>query len=196
MRAVLRGEAEADVPCDGCVGCCVSDYPVPLRPGVDAAALEQVPARYLSLPAGGGMARMNPRDDGTCPMLEAGKCRIYAQRPQTCRDYDCRIYAAAGLLPDGGRPVIRERVLEWSFEYGDDSARQAAQAVRRAASFILEHAAEFPPAVRAHSAAAAAVLAIKTYESFLDPAHDASPGQHVRDVLHAAAGFDTGRRPA
>jgi hypothetical protein len=69
------------------------------------------------------------------------------------------------------------------------------RAVRRAATFILEHAAEFPPAVRAHSAAAAAVLAIKTYESFLDPAHDASPGQRAREVLHAAAEFDARGHP-
>lgn len=194
MRAVLRGDAEADVPCDGCVGCCVSAYPVPLRPGVDQAALEQVPARYLSLPAGGGMARMNPRDDGTCPMLEAGKCRIYAQRPQTCRDYDCRIYTAAGLLPDGGRPVIRERVLEWQFDQEDEEARQAAQAVRRAASFIVGQAALFPSAVRAHSAAAAAVLAIKTYDRFLDPVQDESPRQLVQDVLQAAFEFDRNSR--
>lgn len=190
MRAVLRGEAEADVPCDGCVGCCVSGYPVPLRPGVDQAALEQVPARYLSLPAGGGMARMNPRDDGTCPMLEAGQCRIYAQRPQTCRDYDCRIYAAAGLLPDGGRPVIRERVLEWHFDQEDEETQRAAVAVRRAASFIIGHATLFPPAVRAHSAAAAAVLAIKTYHLFLDPVQDESPQRLVQEVLKAAVEFD------
>jgi hypothetical protein len=192
MRAVLRGEREAQVPCEGCVGCCVSAYPVPLRPA-DAAALASVPSRYLTLQADGGMARMNPREDGTCPMLELGKCRIYQQRPQTCRDYDCRIYAAAGLVPDGGRPVIRERVLEWRFAYADDGARQAADAVRRAAVFIRENAAQFPPAVRAHSATAAAVLAIKTYASFAGDAPDPSPRQRAQEVLRAAAEFEAGR---
>lgn len=192
MRAVLRGEREAQVPCDGCVGCCVSAYPVPLRP-TDREALERVPARYLTLQADGGMARMNPREDGSCPMLEAGKCRIYPQRPHTCRDYDCRIYTAAGLVPDGGRPVIRERVLEWRFGYADERARQAAGAVRRAAAFIAGNAAQFPPAVRAHSATAAAVLAIKTYASFIDAAGEASPRQRAREVLRAAAEFEAGR---
>lgn len=192
MRAVLRGERDAQVPCDGCVGCCVSAYPVPLRPA-DRAALERVPARYLSLPADGGMARMSPREDGTCPMLEAGKCRIYLQRPQTCRDYDCRIYTAAGLVPDGERPVIRERVLEWRFGYVDEAARQAAQAVRRAAAFIVQNAAEFPPAVRAHSATAAAVLAIKTYASFVGETNVPAPRQRAREVLRAAAEFAAGR---
>jgi Fe-S-cluster containining protein len=192
MRAVLRGERDAQVPCDGCVGCCVSAYPVPLRPA-DGAALERVPARYLALQAEGGMARMNPREDGTCPMLEAGKCHIYLRRPQTCRDYDCRIYTAAGLVPDGERPVIRERVLEWRFGFADERARQAADAVRRAAAFIVKNAAEFPAAVRAHSATAAAVLAIKTYASFIDAAGAASPQQRAREVLRAAAEFEAGR---
>ena len=39
MRAVLKGERHADVPCDGCVGCCVSSYAIPLRPA-DKVALD------------------------------------------------------------------------------------------------------------------------------------------------------------
>ncbi|HEU4653630.1 MAG TPA: hypothetical protein VFS47_06565, partial [Steroidobacteraceae bacterium] len=45
MRASLRGEAGTDVPCGDCVGCCVSGYPVPIRP---EDALEDVlPAEFL-----------------------------------------------------------------------------------------------------------------------------------------------------
>jgi len=200
MRAVLRGERDADVPCDGCVGCCVSAYHIPLRPS-DRAALDRVPADRLFLPAGGGLARMLPQPDGTCPMLEAGGCTIYADRPRTCRDYDCRLYAAAGLEPDGERPVIQGRVREWQFVFEDDEARAAARAVRDAAAFIRRHADLFPPAVRAHSATAAAVLAVKVYGMFLPPA-GALRGEQVGDelatrihgVLAAAAAFDA--RPA
>jgi len=195
MRGVLRGQQSADVPCDGCVGCCVSSYAIALRPA-DTAALGAVPARYLRLPAaGGGTALMAHREDGSCPMLEAGHCTIYAARPQTCRDYDCRIYAATGLLPDGERPVIRDRVCEWRFEYPTQAERLQHEALRRAARFIRRHAELFPRAARAHSNAAAAVLAVKTWLLFAhekgDAATAASPAEQVRRVLEAARAFDT-----
>lgn len=188
MRAVLRGQQDADVPCAGCVGCCVSSYPIPLRPD-DSVALDRVPAAQLSLPAGGGLARMLPRQDGSCPMLTAGRCDIYAARPRTCRDYDCRIYAAAGWQPDGQRPVIQQRVSEWDFTFEDQQARLQARAVRRAAGFIRNNAPLFPPGLRAHSATAAAVLAIKVYELFITvPQQD--PVTLVPAVLAAARAFD------
>ncbi|HWL61166.1 MAG TPA: YkgJ family cysteine cluster protein [Steroidobacteraceae bacterium] len=194
MRAVLRGEAVADVPCAGCVGCCVSSYPIPLRPG-DRTALAKVPDRYLQLRRGSG-ARMLYREDGTCPMLESGRCAIYADRPQTCRDYDCRIYAAAGLIPDGPRPVIQDRVREWRFVFADAAAAGRAAAVRRAAEFIRANAHLFPPAARAHSATAVAVMAVKVHEVFMDDAGLVAPEARVRAVVDAARCFDMGGTPA
>ena len=195
MRAVLKGAQSADVPCDGCVGCCVSSYAIALRPA-DKVALAAVPARHLRLPTDGGVALMGYREDGSCPMLEAGRCTIYADRPQTCRDYDCRIYAATGLLPDGKRPVILERVREWRFADTTQEEDLQRDALRRAAHFIREHAALFPPGARAHSAAAAAVLAVKTWSLFAnekgDEAEAASPHEQVKRVLEAARVFDTG----
>lgn len=191
MQQVLRGGREADVPCDGCVGCCVSGYPVPLRPQ-DGAALDRVPVACLSLPLDGRLARMLPREDGTCPMFEGGGCRIYVDRPQTCRDYDCRIYAAAGLEPDGERPVIRQRVREWRFGFEDEADEARAVAVRRAAAFIRGHAASFPPRLRAHSAAAASVLAVKVHGLFMRPDDATPPAQRVAEVLAAAEAFDAG----
>ena len=46
MRAVLRGERDADVPCGDCIGCCVSSYPIPLRPE-DVRARAEVPEQFL-----------------------------------------------------------------------------------------------------------------------------------------------------
>lgn len=196
MRAVLRGEAGADVPCDGCVGCCVSSYPIPLRP-TDVVALARVPDRYLQWPTGSGQsARMGFRDDGTCPMLAERQCTIYADRPRTCRDYDCRIYAAAGVLPDGERPVIQQRVAEWCFTYEDERALASAAAVRAAVAFIREHAASFPAAMRAHSATAAAVLAVKVHPLFAG-GQDARPVPAMVDaVLEAARSFDAATKRA
>jgi uncharacterized protein len=198
MRAVLRGERDAAVPCGDCVGCCVSSYPIPLRP-TDRVALDRLPPEHLHLPAtSGGFARMGYREDGTCPMLCAGSCVIYADRPQTCRDYDCRIYAAAGVLPDGDRPVIRERVSAWQFEFGSPEESRAAEALRQAAGFIRSHSALFPAAMRADSATAASVLAVKTWKVFLDA--DQTPGigesiqQVVQRVIDTARAFDSDAR--
>jgi uncharacterized protein len=194
MRAVLRGARDAEVPCGDCVGCCVSAYPIPLRPA-DRVALDMVPAQHLRLSADGSkLARMGFRDDGSCPMLCAGKCSIYSDRPQTCRDYDCRIYAAAGLLPDGDRPVIKQRVLAWRFKVGTDKDRIAADAVQRAAAFIKSHASLFPESMRTNSATAIAVLAVKVSALFEDIS--ASPGMHepapqaAKRVADAARAFD------
>jgi uncharacterized protein len=199
MQAVLRGQRDADVPCDGCVGCCVSSYPIPLRPS-DQVALAQVPDRYLQLPVGTGAARMVYREDGTCPMLRANQCTIYADRPQTCRDYDCRIYAATNLLPDGDRPVIQERVREWQFDFVSPEERAKAAALQRAAGFIRNNAQLFPPGMRAHSATAVAVLAVKVWPLFAtdtarnekgDGPEDPSPLEQARRVLEAARAFDS-----
>ncbi len=127
MRAVLRGIRDADVPCGTCVGCCVSSYPIPLRPG-DELARSEVPERWLiGSTAAGENWLMGFREDGSCPFLNDCRCSIYSGRPQTCRDYDCRIYAAAGLLPDGDRPIIAERVNAWEFTFS--SADEQLQAL-------------------------------------------------------------------
>jgi Fe-S-cluster containining protein len=157
-------------------------------------ALAEVPARHLRLPVNGGLAFMGYRDDGTCPMLISGRCTIYRDRPQTCRDYDCRIYAATGLQPDGDRPMIQSRVLEWHFEFRSDAEREQREAMARAARFIVRHASLFPVALQAHVASAAAVLAFKAWDEFTnekgDGSADLSPDSRIRLVLEALRRFD------
>lgn len=190
MRAVLRGERDADVPCGPCVGCCVSSYPIPLRPG-DELARREVPEQWLigATPAGGNWL-MGFREDGSCPFLRDRCCSIYSGRPQTCRDYDCRIYAAAGLMPDGERPVIADRVRAWEFSFSTGDEHLEADAVRRAAHFIRAHQEHFPAAMRAGSATAAAVLAVKSYEIFLAPVTTVEDTVHR--VIEAVRAFDAG----
>jgi hypothetical protein len=192
MRAVLRGERDANVPCGDCIGCCVSSYPILLRLK-DRLAREQVPEARLIGPARPGERwLMGYRDDGSCPFLEERRCSIYSDRPQTCRDYDCRIYAAAGLLPDGNRPVIADRVGAWEFGHSSEQDGHEADAVKRAAQFIRAHAELFPRAMRAGSATAAAVLAVKTYPMFLEPEDRRSPEELAQRVMDAARIFDEG----
>ena len=126
-------------------------------------------------------------------MLDAGRCTIYEARPQTCLDFDCRIFAAAGI--DAGqadKAVINRRVREWRFDYPTAEDEAAHRAVKATASFIRERRASF--AVPVPSAPMGiAVLAIKSCEVFM------RPGPGVRDdaeiaeaIVGAARHFDRG----
>jgi hypothetical protein len=101
-------------------------------------------------------------------MLAAGKCTIYRERPQTCLDYDCRIFAAAGIDAGGAdKAVINRRVRAWRFTYPTAADRLAHNAVQSAAAFIQERRASFPSRVPT-APMGIAVLAIKVYTVFLD----------------------------
>jgi hypothetical protein len=101
-------------------------------------------------------------------MLGTGGCSVYADRPQTCRDYDCRVFAAAGLLAgDARRGLINERVQAWEFSYADDTARAAQRAVAAAADFIRRHAGLFPAGWPPTGPTGIAVLALKVYTVFM-----------------------------
>jgi uncharacterized protein len=190
-RASLRGEAGADVPCGDCVGCCTSSYPVPIRPQ-DTLAVATIPARFLAT-AHNGQTMMVAPSDGTCPMLSAGKCSIYAQRPQTCRDYDCRVFAAAGIAAGGeNRSVINRRVREWQFTYSTEEDQAAHAAVRSAAAFIQEKRDSFPGRVPT-APTGIAVLAIKVYTIFLDRDIQTKSDEDVaRAIIETSREFDAG----
>jgi uncharacterized protein len=194
MRASLRGDAGTDVPCGSCVGCCVSSYHIPIRLD-DAAAREAIPAELLVAAPGQpkGHLMMGYMEDGTCPMLRDRKCSIYSERPQTCRDYDCRIFAAAGI--DAGGPdkfVINKRVNEWRFAYPSEADRRAHEAVLSAAAFIRDKRASFPGGRGPTAATGIAVLAIKVYEVFLDPTvRSFADVEIARAVVDASRAFDS-----
>jgi len=190
-RAALRGNGGMDVPCGDCVGCCTSGYSIFLRP--HDKAIEVVPAKYQSSVTGLAYphAKMNPLANGHCPMFSAGKCSIYASRPQTCLDYDCRIFAAAGIDAGPLRPVINQRVKAWTFTFHSEEERAAHRAIKAAADFITRNAQQFPDKWNASAPSAVAVLAIKSYEVFLD--EDVAPldsEEVLKKVTEAVHAFD------
>jgi Fe-S-cluster containining protein len=194
-RAALRGDGGTDVPCGDCVGCCVSSYFIPVRPQ-DARARAAIPVKWLVTPPNQpGNLMMGHLDDGTCPMLSAGKCSIYADRPQTCRDYDCRVFAAAGI--DAGGPekhVINKRVREWRFSYESEDERRAHSAVLAASTFIREKGSSFPGGRAPTAPTGIAVLAIKAYGVFLDRSNsDLNDTDLANAVIRASREFDAGR---
>lgn len=125
-------------------------------------------------------------------MLESNKCSIYRDRPQTCLDYDCRIFAAAGIDAGGDdKAVINKRVREWRFAYPTECDQREHEAVRAAASFIRERSDSFP--VRVPTAPMGiAVFAIKAYSVFLDDTVETRSASEVAEAILAAIRmFDT-----
>ena len=191
MRNSLRGEGGTDVPCGTCVGCCVSSYFIPIRPK-DAAARVRIPADKLIRATGQppGHAMMAYESNGLCPMLDASnKCRIYDVRPQTCRDYDCRIFAAAGLEAGPAKPVINRRIRAWRFSYPTEADDAAHRAVRAAAEFIQAKREKFPGDRAPTAPTGIAVLAIKAYDVFLDAPPDDDEST-ARAIVEASRKFD------
>jgi uncharacterized protein len=195
FRAALRGDGGNEVPCGDCTGCCISGYSIQLRPE-DRRALTRIPAKLLVQAAGfpQGHRTVAALPDGTCPMLDAGKCSIYIDRPQTCLDYDCRVFAAAGLDAGGAdKAVINRRVRAWRFTYATDNDRSSHGAVQSAAAFIQKKRSSFPPGRVPTAPTGIAVLAVKAYAVFLDPALDAKSDGEIADaILHAGREFDAG----
>ncbi|MGC3981401.1 MAG: YkgJ family cysteine cluster protein [Steroidobacteraceae bacterium] len=188
-RAALRGNGGMDVPCGDCVGCCTSHYSILLRP--HDAALDIVPVKFLSSVPGlfYPHAKMNPMPNGHCPMFQEGRCSIYAQRPQTCLDYDCRVFAAAGIPTGDNRPTINQRIKQWRFTYESAAEQQAHAAVQAAATFINEHSAAFPAGWLPDNPSGIAVLAVKVYELFLsEPMSDAA--EMAEAIVKASRAFD------
>ena len=100
-RLGLIKENEAFVQCGECNACCASSYFIHIRPD-ETQTLTAIP-KALLFPAPGlpkGNVLMGYNEHGCCPMLTGGKCSIYEHRSQTCRSYDCRIFTAAGIIPD------------------------------------------------------------------------------------------------
>jgi uncharacterized protein len=193
-RAAHQTDADVDVPCGDCVACCTSSYFIHVRPD-DEATLRRVPAELL-VPAPGapkGHVVMGYDESGKCPMLEGGRCSIYQDRPLTCRTYDCRVFAAAGI--DADRPAITARARTWVFDEPTDDDRRAHAAVRAAARFLREHPECFEGGARPDNPAHVALLAVKAYEVFLGREEGTKAGGPASDGVGLAdAVTDAARR--
>ena len=188
MRAALRHEADADVPCGDCCACCSTSHFVHIGPD-EAETLAEVPGELLfqapGLPAGHVVLPFDAR--GRCPLLdEGGRCTIYARRPLTCRTYDCRVFAAAGT--DADREEITARARRWRFGLSAPADADRLAAVAAAARWIPEHAAAFPGGRVPDDPAQLAVLAVRVADVFLPggPAESGAEGATAAAVVEAA----------
>jgi uncharacterized protein len=165
----IRAGLAADVPCGECNACCRSSYFIHIK-SHEQAALTAIPAA-VRFPAPGldsGDQIMGYDNTGACPMLTQGRCSIYTDRPQTCRDYDCRIFAACGTVAGGAeKAAVNDRVSRWQFEYPHTQDLQDHKAVRDAFNFLQEASDLFPKDVLPQNPTQTALLAIACYDLFL-----------------------------
>jgi hypothetical protein len=185
VQAALAEEQPAEVPCGGCNACCRTSHVVHVRPD-ERRTRARIPRRFL-LPAPGlppGNLVLGYDRAGCCPMLIGGHCSIYEDRPLACRTYDCRIYAAAGIVAD--RAAIARRVDSWRFTYPSQNDRDRHAAVKAAASYIGQHAECLATAAARRDPLRVAVLAIAVHEAFLPDATGASDRASFADATARA----------
>jgi hypothetical protein len=195
MRRALAGGPGMDVACGDCVGCCTSSYFITVRPH-ETRALAAIDAKFLTDAPGLAPARlMGYLENGHCPMYAGRGCSNYPDRPETCRTYDCRVFTAAGMAAGGvEKSVINERVARWRFDFPTDTDRREQRAVQAAAGFLRQHPVRFPGGHVPSRASEVAVLALKTYEVFLDAPRD--DREIAAALVAAAAAFDRAAAPA
>jgi Fe-S-cluster containining protein len=168
-RESLRTGCGTDVPCGSCSACCTSSFFIHIQPH-ETKALRAIPRELLfqapGMPKGNFLMGFDER--GRCPMFTDSGCSIYDSRPRTCRCFDCRVLAAAGLYESAGKEAINQQIDRWKFNTANEQERITADAVKISASFILEHAALFPSGFVPGNPVQQAALAVIVYDVFLD----------------------------
>lgn len=168
--ATMKGEGSGGVPCGECVGCCTSSKFILVRP-TDSKAKSVIPEELL-FPAPGlpeGFLLMGYNELGHCPMFKDGKCSIYESRPETCRQYDCRVLAAAGASLESESETIAGRVNAWQFRFKNSASSDMANAIRKSMAFLKAHTTSFPEQYLPVTETQLAALAVRIHKEFLDP---------------------------
>jgi hypothetical protein len=114
-------------------------------------------------------------------MYQGEACSIYEHRPLTCRVYDCRVFAAAGI--DADRLRISRQARRWVFSYAAEDDRERHAAVRAAARFLQAHPECFPEGATPEIPAHVAILAVEVWDVFLG--RNGEAGASVRAMSEA-----------
>lgn len=181
------------VACGDCRACCRAGYFIPVRQD-ELSTRRAIPTRLLVIPVGGaeqGDRLIATRRSGDCALLLEGECSIYGQRPQACRDYDCRLFAAAGI--SSGVERVDMRVRRWRFAYRTSESRAAHQATRAVAEFMLNNAEVFPGRRVPTRPADVAVAALKAHQVLLCGADRPATARDVAlAIIESCRTFDAG----
>ena len=201
-RLAMQTHSGNDVACGDCIACCSSRYFIHVR-AHESASLKRIPKTVLVAAPGwpAGDKLMGYTQQGHCPMLQQRQCQIYQERPQTCRDYDCRVFAATGLDAGGkDQQAINQRINSWRFSYPAEQDQRAQQALHHAVHFIRNYAHSFPGGRVPQDATQLALLAIKVYPVFLQQTNRvtytaAEASQLAAAVIASARAFDQQIQP-
>lgn len=105
------------VPCNGCTRCCHNDA-VRILPHEDASKWRTVPHDYRK-----DALMLAHKPNGDCVYLDATGCSIQSDKPQMCREMDCRNLARA-LTFTQARKISGFPISVW--RRGKDLLREAA----------------------------------------------------------------------
>ena len=197
---VLEEDAGSDVPCSGCTACCTSSQFVHIAPD-ETETISRIPVELL-VPAPGlpeGHRVLGFDEHGRCPMLIDNACSIYDDRPRTCRAFDCRVFAAAGLSTgDPRKSQIDGRIERWRFSYPETVDEVEQRAVHAAVRF-LEANRDVLTGIAPHlDASTTAVLSLAVHGLFFDRGGPACGPELVEPdpavVLQAVEAFVERRR--
>ncbi len=192
MVRAIRGEQESVVACGECNACCRSSYFIEVKP-TDLSARQRIPAALLFDAPGApaGFQLLGYDESGRCPMLEPAGCRIYADRPLTCRTYDCRIFAATGIgEAAASRSDVTARAMRWQFSYRDQESAERHRSLLLGARLLVDLQAQEVELPR--TATQLAMLAVQLHEQFhrlaalLERQQDAAATREVRLQVLAA----------
>lgn len=101
-------------------------------------------------------------------MLVNTHCSIYADRPMTCKDYDCRIFAATGIKAGAVEKTgVNKRIENWQFDYPTRADHAAQAAVLAAMTFLTEQQALFTKVKLPSNPSEQALLALAHYKLFI-----------------------------
>ena len=121
-------EGAGNVPCGSCRGCCRAGYAI----GLSKIEAAELPHHVID-----GHAVILPMPDGACPFLVDEACSIYAKRPVSCRQFDCRDFAMAAVKiteQESARGLgvgeINASIERFRTEYGDVSSVVMAKIAR------------------------------------------------------------------
>jgi len=132
------------VPCCDCRACCSSGYFIPVH-AEETRTISVIPeAALFNAPShpDGDILLIGLTKSWKCSMLKSKQCSIYKLRPQACRDYDCRLFAAAEI--GSGIRDIDQTVKKWRFHYKNSDALTTHLAIKTAASFAIKNSNYFP----------------------------------------------------
>ena len=102
----LRRSVQGNVPCDGCTLCCRGDA-IRMLPGDDLSKFQTIPHDHFK-----GHLMLAHKANGECVYLYGQGCTIQTDKPQMCREMDCRQLARTIKKKDLKRYGLPLRVWE------------------------------------------------------------------------------------